>query len=117
MDDRQIIVFSMDGTTEHVGVLESETDDYYMINNVFTFAKQYDSSGKIVVNVVPFVLNSCGIKKVYIMKSKIIWYSLDVDDKFKKQFLASLSDIVVADSSTLTKLKKSNIVDINSLKK
>ncbi len=116
--DTRIVVFSMDGTDEHLGVIESETDTQYIINHAFTFAKQYDASGKLTVNVVPFVLNSCGIKKITIMKTKIAWMAEEIDEAFKQQFLASLSGIVVAGADTMSKLKKgNNIVDLNSFKK
>ena len=115
--DSKLIVFSMDGTDEHLGVIESETDTHYIINHVFTFAKQYDASGKLTVNVVPFVLNSVGIKKITIMKTKIAWFTEEMDENFKKQFTASLSGIVVAGADTMNKLKKNNIVDLQSFKK
>lgn len=115
--DSKLIVFSMDATDEHIGVIESETDTHYIINHVFTFAKQYDASGKLTVNVVPFVLNSCGIKKITIMKTKIAWFTEEMEESFKQQFLASLSGIVVAGADTMNKLKKNNIVDLQSFKK
>ena len=115
--DQQVFVFSMEGTDEHVGIFVEETDTELTLTNLFTFAKQYDQSGGLSVNMVPFVFNSCGIKKVTLFKHKIAWLASEVDKDFKQQYLASLSGLVVANGNTLNQLKKDNVVNINNFRK
>jgi len=116
--EQKVVVFSMDGTDEHVGIFVEETDTQLTLSNVFTFAKQYDQTGGLSVSMVPFVFNSCGIKEVTLFKHKIVWSTSEVDKDFKQQYIASLSGLVVADGSALNQLKKdNNVVNLNNFRK
>ncbi|MDD3399275.1 MAG: hypothetical protein PHW93_06765 [Candidatus Methanomethylophilaceae archaeon] len=106
----------VEGTDEHIGVIEEETTDSFTLNHVFTFAKQPTENG-LSVSIMPFVFNSCKIKKVVLMKNKLYWYTEDIDKDFKQKYTASLSGLVVAGADTIDKIKKNNIVDLNSFKK
>lgn len=108
--NNDVIVFSFDSMDENLGLWVSETDDEIVCNNVVTLLKQQDERGNMSVNTIPFAFNSTGLKEIHIIKKHLKWYSKDMDPSIKTKYLASVSGIIVADSTSMKNLEKNNVV-------
>ena len=108
--EKKVLVFSFESTDEHIGLVEMETDDIFVCSHVLTMFKQPDQKGQMSVNTIPFSFNATGIEKVTIVKKHLKWYSEDMDKDIKKNFLTSVSGLVVANTADLQNLNKNNVV-------
>lgn len=100
-NNKRVLVFALGQMEEHVGVIESEKEDVFVLSNVITLIKEQAQNGSLTVSNVPFNFNTCGLKTVIINKAHLQWYSEDSSDSFKQKYLAALSGLVIPEATNV----------------
>lgn len=104
--DEKIIVFSLSGSDENVGMVVEETENAYVLKNAVSVHKELTQDRTIKVEFMPFLFSVSQPKAITINKRMIVWMGSEIDNAFKKQYTAHLSGLVVSSSSDLKQLEK-----------
>jgi len=102
---KRVLAFALGQMEEHVGVVESEKDTFFILSNVITLIKEPQKNGELSISNIPFNFNVVGLKTVTINKNHLQWYSEDFDEGFKQKYLAALSGIVIPEAKNIQDIK------------